>query len=260
VLSTSAVATSSTSPPAFPALSPPGDRSASFARREVDAPNNLAMVALGAGLLWLGWKRLQRRRPYNAGADASSAVLNTNLATAVAFLVWVICDYATKRKPSMLGSVNGMIVGLVAITPAAGFVNGYGAIAIGAIGSVVVYVAYNYLALVRPASRACRDHAERVYDARLAERPHQRQVVVGDVHDDRADRADRDRAITVHEAGRRCDRDETDDHAVDAAEHRRLPLGRVVANHQTRKATAVARFVFSTAEERPRRRCRGRRR
>ncbi|TMM14103.1 MAG: ammonium transporter, partial [Actinobacteria bacterium] len=88
--------------------------------------------------------------PYNAGADASAAVLNTNLCTAVAFLVWVACDYFTGRKPSLLGSVNGMIVGLVAITPAAGFVNGYGAIAIGTVASVVVYVAYNYLALLRP--------------------------------------------------------------------------------------------------------------
>jgi Amt family ammonium transporter len=77
-------------------------------------------------------------------------VLNTNLATAVAFLVWVGWDYATGRKPSLLGSVNGMIVGLVAITPAAGFVNGYGAILLGAVASSVVYLAYNYLALVRP--------------------------------------------------------------------------------------------------------------
>jgi Amt family ammonium transporter len=56
----------------------------------------------------------------------------------------------TGRKPSLLGSVNGMIVGLVAITPAAGFVNGYGAIAIGAIASSIVYVAYNYLSHMRP--------------------------------------------------------------------------------------------------------------
>jgi Amt family ammonium transporter len=121
--------------------------------REIDAPNNLAMVALGAGLLWLGWNGFNGGDPYNAGVDAAAAVLNTNLATAVAFLVWVTCDYATKRKPSLLGSVNGMIVGLVAITPAAGFVNGFGAIAIGAIASVVVYVAYNYLALVPPFRR-----------------------------------------------------------------------------------------------------------
>jgi ammonium transporter, Amt family len=77
-------------------------------------------------------------------------VLNTNLCTAVAFLIWVAWDYITGRKPSMIGSVNGMIVGLVAITPAAGFVNGYGAIAIGAIGSSIVYVAYNYLSRAWP--------------------------------------------------------------------------------------------------------------
>ena len=77
-------------------------------------------------------------------------MLNTNLATAVAFLVWVLWDYMTGRKPSLIGSVNGMIVGLVAITPAAGFVNGYGAMAIGAIAASVVYLAYNYLSRVRP--------------------------------------------------------------------------------------------------------------
>jgi Amt family ammonium transporter len=118
--------------------------------REVDAPNNLAMVALGAGLLWLGWNGFNGGDPYNAGADAAAAILNTNLATAVAFLVWVGWDYATGRKPSLLGSVNGMIVGLVAITPAAGFVNGYGAIMIGVIASTIVYFAYHYLSRCRP--------------------------------------------------------------------------------------------------------------
>jgi ammonium transporter, Amt family len=118
--------------------------------REIDAPNNLLMVAAGAGLLWLGWNGFNGGDPYYAGADAAAAVLNTNLATAVAFLVWVTWDYMTGRKPSLIGSVNGMIVGLVAITPAAGFVNGYGAIAIGAIGSSIVYVAYNYLSRAWP--------------------------------------------------------------------------------------------------------------
>jgi len=118
--------------------------------REVDAPNNLAMVALGAGLLWLGWNGFNGGDPYNAGADAAAAILNTNLATAVAFLVWLGWDYATGRKPSLLGSVNGMIVGLVAITPAAGFVNGWGAMLIGAIASSLVYFVYNYAALLRP--------------------------------------------------------------------------------------------------------------
>ncbi len=113
--------------------------------REVDAPNNLAMVAVGAGLLWLGWNGFNGGDPYLANADASAAVLNTNLCTAVAFLSWVGLDYATGRKPSLIGSVNGMITGLVAITPAAGFVNGWGAMAIGAIGATIVYLALNYL-------------------------------------------------------------------------------------------------------------------
>ncbi len=118
--------------------------------REVDAPNNLAMVAVGAGLLWLGWNGFNGGDPYLANGIASAAVLNTNLCTAVAFLVWVAWDYATGRKPSLIGSVNGMIVGLVAITPGAGFVNGWGAIVIGVVASTLVYFALNYLSRVRP--------------------------------------------------------------------------------------------------------------
>jgi ammonium transporter, Amt family len=118
--------------------------------REIDAPNNLAMVAVGAGLLWLGWNGFNGGDPYNVGPDASSAVLNTNLCTAVAFLTWIACDYATRRKPSLIGGVNGMIVGLVAITPAAGYVNGWGSIAIGVVAAVIVYLAYYYIALLKP--------------------------------------------------------------------------------------------------------------
>jgi ammonium transporter, Amt family len=118
--------------------------------REVDAPNNLAMVAVGAGLLWLGWNGFNGGDPYLANADASAAILNTNLCTAVAFLVWVAWDYATGHKPSLIGSVNGMITGLVAITPAAGFVNGWGAIAIGVIAGSIVYLALNYLSRMAP--------------------------------------------------------------------------------------------------------------
>src|SRR5215475_10511127 len=118
--------------------------------REVDAPNNLAMVAVGAGLLWMGWNGFNGGDPYLANSDASAALLNTNICTAVAFLAWVGWDYLTGHKPSLISSVNGMITGLVAITPAAGFVNGWGAIAIGLIACVVVYVAMNYLSRMRP--------------------------------------------------------------------------------------------------------------
>src|SRR5690349_13406410 len=118
--------------------------------REVDAPNNVAMVAVGAGLLWLGWNGFNGGDPYAANMSASAAVLNTNLCVAVAFMVWVGWDYLTGRKPSLLGGVNGCITGLVAITPAAGYVNGWGAIAIGLIASTIVYFALNYLSRLRP--------------------------------------------------------------------------------------------------------------
>jgi ammonium transporter, Amt family len=118
--------------------------------REVDAPNNLAMVAVGAGLLWMGWNGFNGGDWYSAGDIASASVLNTNICTAVAFLVWVALDYLTGRKPSLIGSVNGMIVGLVAITPGAGFVNGWGAIIIGVVASTIVYLALNYLSRTAP--------------------------------------------------------------------------------------------------------------
>jgi Amt family ammonium transporter len=121
--------------------------------REIDAPNNLLMVATGAGLLWLGWNGFNGGDPYYAGSDAAVAVLNTNLCTAVAFLMWVAWDYITGKKPSLISSVNGMITGLVCITPAAGYVNGWGAMAIGVGGATVVYFALNYLSRLQPFRR-----------------------------------------------------------------------------------------------------------
>jgi ammonium transporter, Amt family len=118
--------------------------------REIDAPNNVAMVAVGAGLLWLGWNGFNGGDPYASSMASAAAVLNTNLCTAVALLVWIVWDYLTGRKPSLIGTVNGMIVGLVAITPAAGYVNGWGAIALGIIASTIVYFALNYLSRLRP--------------------------------------------------------------------------------------------------------------
>jgi Amt family ammonium transporter len=113
--------------------------------REIDAPNNLLMVAAGAGLLWLGWNGFNGGDPYYAGANASVAVLNTNVCTAAAMLVWIAWDYIFRDKPSLIGSVNGMITGLVAITPAAGFVDGWGALAIGVIASTIVWMAIRFL-------------------------------------------------------------------------------------------------------------------
>jgi Amt family ammonium transporter len=119
--------------------------------RERAVPNNLPLAAVGAGVLWLGWNGFNGGDPYFSGADASLAVLNTNLATAVALLTWVLWDiFASKqRKPTFLGAVNGMITGLVAITPAAGFVNSFGAMIIGAVASSLVWMSWNWLGTTR---------------------------------------------------------------------------------------------------------------
>src|SRR6202021_2428581 len=88
--------------------------------------------------------------PYCAGASPRAAILNTTLCPGVAFLIWVGWDYLTGRKPGLISGVNGMIVGLVAITPAAGYVNGWGAIALGVIASTIVYFSMNYLSRLPP--------------------------------------------------------------------------------------------------------------
>jgi ammonium transporter, Amt family len=118
-------------------------------------PNNLMMVAVGAGILWLGWNGFNGGDPYYAGVDAASAVLNTNIATAAGLLTWMGFDmvFSREKKPTFLGAINGMICGLVGITPSAGWVDGYGAVLVGLICSSIVWVSWNYLSKVRPFSK-----------------------------------------------------------------------------------------------------------
>jgi Amt family ammonium transporter len=115
--------------------------------RERGRPNNLLFIAVGAGILWLGWNGFNGGDPYFAGADATAAVINTNLATAVAMMTWIVMDMVggKDKKPTFLGGVNGMICGLVGITPAAGYVNGVGAIIIGLVCSSLVWTMFTYL-------------------------------------------------------------------------------------------------------------------
>jgi Amt family ammonium transporter len=108
-------------------------------------PNNLMMAMAGAGILWLGWNGFNGGDPYFANADAAVAVLNTNLATAMALIAWLFMDYFNTGKASLVGSINGMICGLVAITPAAGYVNGYGALAIGLVAAIIPWYTMNRL-------------------------------------------------------------------------------------------------------------------
>jgi Amt family ammonium transporter len=115
--------------------------------REKALPHSLPLIAIGAGIVWLGWNGFNGGDPYFASADAAAAVLNTNMATAAALLTWVIWDMflGPAKKPTFLGAINGMVVGLVAITPSAGYVNGAGALLVGAIDSTIVWMAWTYL-------------------------------------------------------------------------------------------------------------------
>jgi Amt family ammonium transporter len=104
-------------------------------------PSNLPMVVIGAGLLWFGWFGFNAGSAVASNALASAAWLNTNVATAVAALSWMFVEWLHAKKPTVLGLASGAIAGLVAITPAAGFVNVIGAIIIGLVAGVVPYFA-----------------------------------------------------------------------------------------------------------------------
>ena len=101
------------------------------------------MTLVGAGILWLGWNGFNGGDPYFANADAGVAVMNTQLAACTAVLVWTLMDKMAYGKPSVLGGVNGMIAGLVAITPAAGYVDGWGALIIGIVAGIIPWLSMN---------------------------------------------------------------------------------------------------------------------
>lgn len=99
--------------------------------RERFPPNNILLMLAGAGLLWLGWAGFNGGDPYSANIDSSIAVLNTNICAATSLLIWTTLDVIFFGKPSVIGAVQGMITGLVCITPAAGVVQGWAAIIMG---------------------------------------------------------------------------------------------------------------------------------
>jgi Amt family ammonium transporter len=104
-------------------------------------PHNLPFTVLGAGILWFGWFGFNAGSALGAGGLATSAFVATNTAAAAATLAWMLMDTFTKGKPTALGAASGAVAGLVAITPAAGFVSPLASIAIGALGGVVCFSA-----------------------------------------------------------------------------------------------------------------------
>ncbi len=105
--------------------------------REAMAPHNLPLTMVGASLLWVGWFGFNAGSAGAANALAGLAFVNTVLATAAAVLSWIAGEALTKGKASMLGAASGAVAGLVAVTPAAGFVGPMGSIVLGLIAGLV---------------------------------------------------------------------------------------------------------------------------
>ncbi|MGQ0834218.1 MAG: ammonium transporter [Gammaproteobacteria bacterium] len=107
--------------------------------REAMAPHNLTFTMIGAALLWVGWFGFNAGSNLEANGVAAFAFVNTLLATAVAVLAWTFTEWLVKGKPSMLGAASGAVAGLVAITPACGFVGIIGAMVVGLAAGVVCF-------------------------------------------------------------------------------------------------------------------------
>ncbi len=106
---------------------------------EMFLPHNLVLSVIGASLLWVGWFGFNAGSAVTAGVGAGMAMLATQVAAAAAALAWMFAEWAMSGKPSILGIISGAVAGLVAITPAAGFVGPGAAIIIGLISGVICF-------------------------------------------------------------------------------------------------------------------------
>jgi Amt family ammonium transporter len=133
--------------------------------RESMAPHSLTMTMIGASLLWVGWFGFNAGSALEAGDVAALAFINTLLATAAATISWVFGEWVTKGKPSMLGGASGAVAGLVAITPACGYVGPMGALVIGLLAGIVCLWGRRLARRVRRAWRG--RHPGRLADRRV---------------------------------------------------------------------------------------------
>jgi Amt family ammonium transporter len=106
-------------------------------------PHSLPLTVIGAALLWFGWFGFNAGSALTAGALATSAFLVTNTAAASAALMWMFTEWAIRGKPTVLGAASGAVAGLVAITPASGYVGPLAAILIGGVAGFLCYNACN---------------------------------------------------------------------------------------------------------------------
>ena len=113
--------------------------------REAMAPHNLTLTLIGAAMLWVGWFGFNAGSAVAADGRAGFAMLTTQVATACAALAWMFAEWIFKDKPSVLGVASGAVAGLVAITPASGFVGVLGAIVIGVAAGVICFWSATWL-------------------------------------------------------------------------------------------------------------------
>jgi Amt family ammonium transporter len=108
---------------------------------DISPPHNLPFAILGAALLWFGWFGFNAGSALSSGGLAVSAFLATHMAAAAAAVAWALLDWISSKRPTALGLISGAVAGLVAITPASGYVTPLGAMGIGALAGLVCYVA-----------------------------------------------------------------------------------------------------------------------
>lgn len=106
--------------------------------------HNIPYVALGTALLWFGWFGFNAGSALGANAQAAASFVNTDIAASVAMFVWLLLSWVVDKRPSMVGALTGALAGLVAVTPAAGFVEPWAALVIGAVAAVVSFYAVKF--------------------------------------------------------------------------------------------------------------------
>jgi Amt family ammonium transporter len=108
-------------------------------RKDTGPGHNMVLTFIGAGLLWVGWFGFNAGSAVTAGMQAGMAMAVTQFATATAAFVWMLVEWFHRGKPTVIGICSGAVAGLVAITPASGFVGPLGSLAIGAAAGIVCY-------------------------------------------------------------------------------------------------------------------------
>jgi Amt family ammonium transporter len=113
--------------------------------REITPPHSPAMTMTGAAMLWVGWFGFNAGSALAADGSAAMAMMVTHISAAVGALSWAVIEWVKYGKPSLIGTVTGMVAGLASITPASGFVGPVGALVIGLVGGLLCFVATTYI-------------------------------------------------------------------------------------------------------------------